>query len=77
VVEPVLIAPLRRRWAEVSEQGEKLAERRDASTGGQATKLNNALSRLLSRFAEEIASVRDLPRLRLRELPERFYAATS
>ena len=51
------MAPLRRRWAEVSEQAEKLAERRDASTGGQATKLNNALSRLLSRFAEEIASV--------------------
>jgi hypothetical protein len=60
IVEPVLMAPLRRRWAEVREQAEKLAERRDAATGGQATKLNNALSGLLSRFAGEIASVRDL-----------------
>jgi hypothetical protein len=34
VVEPVLMAPLRRRWAEVREQAEKLAERRDAASGG-------------------------------------------
>jgi hypothetical protein len=60
VVEPVLMAPLRRRWAEVREQAEKLAEGRDAATGGQATRLNNSLSRLLVRFAEEIASVRVL-----------------
>jgi hypothetical protein len=57
VVEPVLMAPLRRRWAAVREQAEKLAERRDASTGGQATRLDNALSGLLSRPAEQIASV--------------------
>jgi hypothetical protein len=37
-----------------------LAQRRDAVTGDQATRLNNALSGLLSRFAEEIASVRVL-----------------
>jgi len=60
VVEPVLMAPLRRRWAEVREQAEKLAERREAASGGQATRINNDLSRLLSRFAEEIASVRVL-----------------
>ena len=59
-MEPVLKTPLRRRWAEVGEQAEKLAERSDAATGGQATKLNNALSGLLSRCAEEIASVRVL-----------------
>jgi hypothetical protein len=52
------MAPLRRRWAEVREQAEKLVERRDVATGGQATKLNNDLSRLLIRFAEKIASVR-------------------
>jgi hypothetical protein len=57
VVEPVLMAPLRRRWAEVREQAEKMAERRDAASGGQATRLNNALSGLLSRFAGEIAGV--------------------
>jgi hypothetical protein len=37
-----------------------LAQRRDAVTGGQATRLNNDLSGLLARFAEEIASVRVL-----------------
>src|SRR5919112_1589419 len=60
IVEPVLMAPLRRRWAEVREQAEKLTERRDAASGGQATRLNNALSDFLSRFAEEIVSVRVL-----------------
>jgi hypothetical protein len=60
VVEPVLMAPLRRKWAEVREQAEKLAERRDAASGGRATRINNDLSRLLCRFAEEIASVRVL-----------------
>ena len=37
-----------------------MAQRKDAVTGDQATRLNNALSGLLSRFAEEIASVRVL-----------------
>jgi hypothetical protein len=60
VVEPVLMAPLRRRWAEVREQAGKLAERRDAASGSRATRLKNDLSRLLSRCAEEIASVRVL-----------------
>jgi hypothetical protein len=32
---------------------------RNPPPGGQATRLNNALSDLLSRFAEEIASVWD------------------
>src|SRR5215217_5345540 len=60
IVEPVLMDPLRRWWAEVREQAEELTERRDAAIGGQATRLHNALSSLLSRFAEEIASVRVL-----------------
>jgi len=73
VVEPVLTAPLRRRWAAVREQ----AERRDAASGGRARRINNSLSRPLSRSAEEIAGVRDSgPRLRFGELPERSYAAT-
>jgi hypothetical protein len=33
---------------------------KNAATGGQATRLNNDASRLLSRFAEKIASVRVL-----------------
>ena len=60
IVEPVLMAPLVRRWAEVQEQIRDLAGRRDAAAGGQRTKLNNDLSRLLSDFAEEIASVQVL-----------------
>jgi hypothetical protein len=60
IVEPVLMAPLPRRWAEVRKQAEKLAKRRDAASGGRARRINNDLSSLLSRFAEEIASVRVL-----------------
>jgi hypothetical protein len=74
-VEPILVAPLRGRWAEVRKQAEKVVEKRDTASGGRARRINNDLSRLLSRFAEEIASVRVLePLLRLGELPERFYA---
>ncbi len=60
VVEPVLVAPLRQKWDEVKEQARALTERRDAANGGQATRLNNDLTRLLSGFAEEIANVRVL-----------------
>jgi type II restriction/modification system DNA methylase subunit YeeA len=60
IVEPVLIAPLRRRWVEVQEQARKLVERRDNSSGGQRTQRNNELARLLSGLAEEIAAVRVL-----------------
>ena len=60
IVEPVLMAPLRRRWAEVQEQARNLAVRRDAATGGQRTQRNNELARLLSGFTEEIAAVRVL-----------------
>jgi hypothetical protein len=59
VVEPVLTASLHGRWAEVREQAEKLAGRRNEAGGGRATRLNYTLSGLLSRFAEEIASVWD------------------
>ncbi len=60
VVEPVLMAPLRRKWAEVQEQARSLVERRETSSGGQRTQRNNELTRLLTGFAEEIAAVRVL-----------------
>jgi type II restriction/modification system DNA methylase subunit YeeA len=60
IVEPVLMAPLRRRWAEVREQAQNLADRRDAAASGQRTKFNNDLRRLLEAFAEEIAAERVL-----------------
>lgn len=60
IVEPVLMAPLRRRWVEVQTQAKTLAERRDAAKGGQRTKLQNDLTTLLMGFAAEIAQVRIL-----------------
>jgi type II restriction/modification system DNA methylase subunit YeeA len=60
IVEPVLMAPLRRRWAEVQEQARSLVERRETSSGGTRTQRHNELSRLLTGFAEEIEAVRVL-----------------
>ena len=60
IVEPVLIAPLRRRWAVVREQAEGLIARRDAASGGTRTVRQRALARLLQDFAGEIAAIRVL-----------------
>src|SRR5215218_5643200 len=60
IVEPVLMAPLRRRWAEVQEQARSLIERRDAAAGRQRTNRHNDLSRLIESFVEEIAATRVL-----------------
>ena len=56
VVEPVLMAPLRRRWAEVQERARSLVERRDAASGGTRTQRQNDLARLLVGFSDEIAA---------------------
>ena len=60
IVEPVLIAPLRRRWAAVREQAEELIARRDAASGGARTVRQRELARLLQDFAGEIAAIRVL-----------------
>ena len=60
IVEPVLIASLRRKWTEVQEQARSLVERRDASSGRQRTQRHNELARLLMSFVEEIATTRVL-----------------
>lgn len=57
VVEPVLMAPLRRRWAEVREEALQLVEKRNAASGSAYTRLRNQISRLLTDFADEIADV--------------------
>ena len=44
IVEPVLIAPLRRRWAAVREQAEELIARRDAAAGGVRTRRERELA---------------------------------
>ncbi|MFN8503744.1 class I SAM-dependent DNA methyltransferase [Kouleothrix sp.] len=60
IVEPVLMAPLRRRWQAVQAQARELAAKRDAAAAGQRTKLDGDLRRLLVGFAGEIAAVRVL-----------------
>lgn len=60
IVEPVLMAPLRRRWAEVQAEARELAERRDGASGGAATRHSNALSKLLQDFAAQLAATRVL-----------------
>jgi len=61
IVEPVVMAPLRRRWAEVRGQAQELARQRDAAKPGKArNKRQQELERLLLGFAEELARVRIL-----------------
>ena len=61
IVEPVLMAPLRRRWAEIKVKALELAQRRDETKDqGTRTRRQNELDQLLSSFADEIASVRVL-----------------
>jgi len=60
VVEPVLMEPLRRRWAAVQEEARVLIARRDAATAGARTRYQQALSSLLLSFSDEIAAVRVL-----------------
>jgi len=60
IVEPVLMAPLRRRWATVQEEARVLIAKRDAATGGTRTRQQQALERLLLAFVDEIAAVRVL-----------------
>ncbi len=60
VVEPVLMAPLRRRWAEVQAQADALAQRRDAARGQKRANLDKQLQNLLFDFALELARVRVL-----------------
>ena len=59
IVEPVLMAPLRRRWVEVKAKAEKLLER---PTPGKAAgkKLQTALRSLLLGFVDELSHVRVL-----------------
>ena len=60
VVEPVLMTPLRRRWAEVKAQAADLAAKRDATAGARKGKLAKELANLLTGFAAEIAAVKVL-----------------
>ena len=60
IVEPVLMAPIRRRWAEVQARARDLAARRDGAKGGQRTRLQNKLTALLRDFADKVGRIQVL-----------------
>jgi type II restriction/modification system DNA methylase subunit YeeA len=60
IVEPVLMAPLRRRWEQVKAEARALIARRDAASGAARTRQQQALQRLLLGFSAELAAVRVL-----------------
>jgi len=61
IVEPVLMAPLRRRWEEVRQEASDLARRRDeAKTTRTKNNRQKDLTNLLTGFATELAQVRVL-----------------
>ena len=61
VVEPVLMAPLRREWESIKQQTSELAAKRDqASTASLRSRYHNDLERLLHGFAERLATIRVL-----------------
>ncbi|MBN1139565.1 MAG: class I SAM-dependent DNA methyltransferase [Anaerolineae bacterium] len=61
IVEPVLMAPLRRRWDEIKARAIKLARQRDeATTTRTRHNRQNELIALLNEFAHEIAQVQVL-----------------
>jgi hypothetical protein len=61
VVDPVVMAPLRREWQAVVAEVEGLLERRRAAKGNMARRnINNLISRNLQKFQEHLASLRIL-----------------
>jgi len=60
IVEPVLMAPLRRRWAEVQAQARELEAQRDQAPLKQQPKLTSQLQELVTGFASELAQMKVL-----------------
>jgi type II restriction/modification system DNA methylase subunit YeeA len=61
IVEPVLMAPLRKEWAEVQSQARALAGRRaGAGSKAQQSKLQNELQALLMGFVQKVRALRVL-----------------
>ena len=57
ILEPVLMAPLRRKWTEIQKQARDLAAQRKAATGAKRAKLDRQLRDLLIGFATELATI--------------------
>jgi type II restriction/modification system DNA methylase subunit YeeA len=60
IVEPVLMAPLRREWATVQQQAAAIVARRDAATGVVRARQHDVLRRLLVGFSTKLSGVRVL-----------------
>lgn len=61
IVEPVLMAPLRREWAEIQAKARDLAQKRStAATRAVATRIQNELQSLIMTFAQKIRAMRVL-----------------
>jgi hypothetical protein len=60
IVEPVLMAPLRRRWRAVQEEAQAIVAQRTVVNGKHSLKLTGDLTSLLQSFAGEIRAVRVL-----------------
>ena len=61
VVEPVLMAPLRREWEAIKTQARELAQKRDAApTRAVTTRIQNELRSLVMGFVQKIRSIRVL-----------------
>jgi hypothetical protein len=60
IVEPVLMEPLRRRWAEVEQKAKEIIEKSKTQQKAGQTKSRKALSDLLMGFAAELSKVRVL-----------------
>jgi type II restriction/modification system DNA methylase subunit YeeA len=57
ILEPVLMAPLRRKWTEIQAQARELAAKRDKASGAARTKAEKQLRDLLIGFATELATI--------------------
>jgi hypothetical protein len=60
IVEPVLMAPLRREWAELQAECQALKQEAETLTGKKRTAAIEAISRKLRAFADKIAAVKVL-----------------
>src|SRR5439155_10344788 len=60
IVEPVLMAPYRRRWQDIKQQAHSLAATRESANRTQRARLQKDLSTLLTDFARELAGVQVL-----------------
>ena len=60
IVEPVLMAPLRRSWEAIKKEAEELAGKAEGTSRSQYTKTMNQLASLLQGFASELGQVQVL-----------------